>query len=76
MNMSHLSPFNLTHQVDKVNPTQVHVEGSFEPPLKKSKTLFIFMPEPEAETIPSRVIQTQTNIVSPCISIVTDPAKY
>ena len=31
-----LSPYNLIHQVNKVNPTQVHVEGSLESYSKKS----------------------------------------
>ena len=73
----HLSPFNLTHQVNKVNSTQVHVEGSFEPPSKKSKILFSFMPESKVEIIPFQSHSNTDNyLASPCISIDTNPAKY
>ena len=59
----------------KVNPTQVHVEGSLEPLSKK--TLFSFMSEPEANTIPFQSHSNKDNyLATPCISIDTNPAKY
>ena len=55
-----LSPFNLIHQSQQVNPTLVHVEGSLKPYSKKSETLFSFMPDPKTEPTPfSKPIQTQ-----------------
>ena len=63
--------------VEKINPVQVHVEGTSEPPLKKSKTLFSFMLEPEAET---NSFQSQSNtdnyLAAPCVSMDTNPANY
>ena len=49
----YLSPFNLTHaiKVNKVNPTQVYIEGSLEPASKKNNR--------NLKPYLSKVIQTQ-----------------
>ena len=61
--------------VDKVNPTQVHIEGSLEPPLNKSKTIFSFMSEPEAETTPFQShSNTDDYLTAPFVSMDTNPA--
>ena len=61
----------------KVNPTQVHVEGSLEPHSKKSKTLFSFMHDPETETTHFRShSNTDDYLAAPCVFMDTNPAKY
>ena len=72
-----LSLLILPIKVNEVNYTQVHVEGSLELHSKKSKTLFSFMPEPKAETIPFQThLNTENYLESPCISIDTNLVKF
>ena len=63
--------------LNKVNLTQVHVEGSFKPHSKKGETLFSFMPDPETEATPFQShSNTDDYIAAPRVFMDTNPAKY